>query len=114
MSHYYSSCVGGRGKATRAGHKTTGIRAMARCHELSVYVTGAHDPETQEDTFSIHLTLDDDRAVLEGSSQSHVTTVAPLIVKYKGNTHSVEVIHVVGDGETHNVKSSQAVFMADY
>lgn len=113
MSHYYSSCVGGRGKATRAGHKTTGIRAMARCHELTVYVTGAHDSGTQEDTFSVHITLDDG-STLEGSSEAHVTTVAPLIVKYKGNTNSVEVIHNVSDGETHNVKSSQAVFMADY
>lgn len=112
MSHYYSSCNGGRGKATRAGHKTTGIHSMVRCHEMSVYVTGEYDAETGDDTFSIHLTLDDDRVILEGSSESHVTTVAPLIVKYKRNTHSVEVIHNVSDGETHNVKSSQAAFNA--
>jgi hypothetical protein len=116
MSHYYSSCNGGRGKTTRAGHKTTGIHAMVRCHELSVYVTGEYDAETDEDTFKIHITLDEARAAFEGRKETNEQAAEPLCVKYKRAHHSVEVIHNVGIGDTHNVKSSQAAFsaLADY
>ena len=90
MSHFYSSCEGGRGRATRCGHKTTGIRAMARIHELSVYVTGSHDNETGNDTFTIHVTLDDDRMVFDNTEPSHVQTLAPLVIRYDKNSHFIQ------------------------
>lgn len=41
MSHFYSSIKGGRGEATRCGHKTTGIRAIVKTWhaEIETYLT---------------------------------------------------------------------------
>ena len=55
MSHYYSSCVGGRGKATRAGHKTTGIQGHICGWETGIRVEGHYDEELG-DIFLVYQT----------------------------------------------------------
>jgi hypothetical protein len=103
MSHFYSSIQGGKGKATRCGHKTTGIKAMARCHEVTLNVTGTHRHESNEDVFDIHLSID----------SSHANSFHPLRIIFNGDTRTLSVDHVVGPGECHNVSSQQAQFLSD-
>lgn len=114
MSHFYSSIQGGKGKATRCGHKTTGIKAMARCHEVTLNVTGTHRHESNEDVFDIHLSIDaDDVCLGEGEDSSHANSFHPLRIIFNGDTRTLSVDHVVGPGESHNVSSQQAQFLSD-
>lgn len=112
MSHFYSSCQGGRGKATRAGHKTTSIRAMARCHELTVVLDGHYDKKTEKDVFTVTVTLDDPNLVVnpdipQGDQDS---TYIPVKVVVDNSTKTCEIIHDVKPGHKHNVKAEQAEF----
>lgn len=45
MSHFYSSCQGGRGEATRCGHKGTGIRASVQSHDGSIRTFVNQNPQ---------------------------------------------------------------------
>ena len=55
MSHFYSGCQGGRGEATRCGHKTTGIEAYVQSDSCGIKVTACYDPETGIDEFRVIL-----------------------------------------------------------
>ena len=55
MSHFYSGCKGGRGEATRCGHKTTGIEAYVQNGTCGIKVYAHHDEETGIDEFRVML-----------------------------------------------------------
>ena len=55
MSHFYSGCQGGRGEATRCGHKTTGIEAYIQTSACGIRITADHDPETGIDEFRVQV-----------------------------------------------------------
>lgn len=114
MSHYYSSCQGGRGKATRCGHKSTGVNAMARCHQLTVNVTAHYDESAGTDIFDVRLNVDDPHALVENPDtgmNTNANTFHPLRIVYNRARDTVIIDHTVTPGECHNVTATQADFL---
>ena len=115
MSHFYSSCQGGRGKATRCGHKSTGVNAMARCHELTIDVTAQHTTDGV-DMFDIRVTVDSPHAVVRNSKNNQTArgnSFHPLRVIYDPSQETVTIQHTVERGSTHNVTAVQADFLEE-
>lgn len=56
MAHFYGSVQGGRGEATRLGHKNSGIRAMAQGWNQGVSINGYYNEEEDRDEFTIYAT----------------------------------------------------------
>ena len=56
MSHFYGTVRGGRGEATRCGHKTTGLVTNAAGYKGSIRTEVWYDEVNQEDRFSVSLT----------------------------------------------------------
>lgn len=54
MSRFYADIEGGRGQATRQGHKF--IRGHIRGWNVGIEVIGKPNEETNEDTFTVYLT----------------------------------------------------------
>jgi len=55
MSHFYGSVQGGRGEATRGGHKNTGLDVTAASWQGSVQVRLWFDDESGEDMARVYL-----------------------------------------------------------
>lgn len=53
MAHFYSTCRGGRGEASRLGTKNSGIKTTAAGWSSGVTVIGEHDK--YDDTFLVLL-----------------------------------------------------------
>ena len=124
MSHFYSSCQGGRGKATRCGHKSTGIHAMARSHELTIDISGRYIANTDVELFDVLVTLDDDRLSVgkvptEGQyrmsekNPEHGLIHRPLQVVVDTSNMRVGIIHNVAGFQMHNVCASQSTFLPE-
>ncbi|NDG54318.1 MAG: hypothetical protein EBY39_15055 [Flavobacteriia bacterium] len=110
MSHFYSSIQGGRGKATRCGHKSTGIRGMVRTHDLTLNVSGEN--EGCVDTFTVNVTIDNPSLqITSGDRTSDANLIYPLKLVIDKERGTVDVQHTVGHAESHNVRSCQADFM---
>lgn len=56
MAQYYGILSGGRGEATRTGHKSTGLRCEARGWHSGVKVYANYDEEHKQDTFTVYHT----------------------------------------------------------
>jgi len=53
MAHFRGVVQGGRGEASRNGHKTTGLTATAASWRGAIEVSLSHDTETGEDRFEV-------------------------------------------------------------
>lgn len=49
MSHFYGTVQGGRGEGTRCGHKSSGLRTVAKSWHASITVFLSHDEKTGQD-----------------------------------------------------------------
>jgi len=55
MAHFYGTLQGGRGEASRLGHKSSGLRVCAASWQGSVRVYLEHDEKTGEDVAIVRL-----------------------------------------------------------
>ena len=111
MSHFYSSIQGGRGEATRCGHKTTGIEAMAKNWEGKITVQGTHDHDSGaegEDIFKVFFDFDGDSYLRENPSVRGKLLLVTL--RHHKDLNQWHIEHHVGDGQDHNVTAQQAEF----
>jgi len=118
MSHFYSKVLGGRGSATRCGHKTTGITSEAQSHHVRVTVIGRHihegemDPngsvKSARDVFFVQVMPRGDSSGLLNNPGT--SAVVPISITYDYDTKEVRISHVVSAGESHNVRVHQAEF----
>ena len=53
MSHFYGGVQGGRGEATRTGHKTTGIHAYIKTWDTSMWVRLHYDDEDGKNYYTV-------------------------------------------------------------
>lgn len=54
MAHFYGTVDGaGKTRATRRGHKTTGLKAVAASYSGAIEVTLEHDPKTGRDRYVV-------------------------------------------------------------
>ena len=124
MSHFYSSCQGGKGKATRSGHKSTGIHSMVRSHELTIDVSGRYLENRDVELFDVLVTIDDDRLSvgkvptdgqfrMSEKNPEHGMIHRPLQVVVDVSTMQVGIIHNVAGFQMHNVCSSQSTFIPE-
>ena len=107
MSHFYSGVFGGRGEATRCGHKTTGIEAMAKNWHGKVIIRGSYEDEGETDTFVVSFEPYEDSVLKETGSKGRLELLA-IQYNYAENNWTVE--HNVGPGQQHNVSAKQAEF----
>jgi len=107
MSHFYSSCQGGRGTATRCGHRTTGIFASVKNWSVELCLRGNHNDGV--DKFSLEVSIVDN-AKFAGDPAYQKTTVMPILVKFDARDNKVHIQHNVEEGQQHNIKASQASF----
>jgi hypothetical protein len=113
MSHFYSSVFGGRGEATRCGHKTTGIEAMAKNWHGKVIIRGSHEAgtfphhESETDTFVVSFEPYEGSVLKETGSKGRL---ALLTLQYNYAENNWTVAHNVGPGQQHNVCARQAEF----
>jgi len=114
MSHFYSSIWGGRGEATRCGHKTTGINSLVKNWHGKLSVQGHYNPDLGPDgsdvfTFKLDPALD---TIIKGApTQGGMTS--PVQVIYDYNDHSWDIHHFVAPGSKHNVSAHQAELLFD-
>ena len=99
MSHFYAAIKGGRGAATRCGHKTTGITAFAQSHEAGVQVEVSHDGN--QDIFRIYLT----------GGRYGVDKITQIAEVYSsGSGDDIQVVHNIANGNLHNLTTAQSEF----
>jgi hypothetical protein len=55
MSHFYGSLKGTKGRATRCGHKSSGLMTEAASYSGCVEVCLVHNEKTGEDMASVYL-----------------------------------------------------------
>jgi len=55
MAHFYGTLQGGRGEASRLGHKSSGLQVRAASWQGSVCVYLEHDEKTGEDIATVRL-----------------------------------------------------------
>jgi hypothetical protein len=101
MSHFYSSCEGGRGAATRSGHKTTGISAYAQGKHCGIRIHGHYDPETGQDVFQINI---------YGGQYGDESMTMPLKVYCADQSDTIQVVHYGHKGDYNNMTESQTKF----
>ena len=56
MSQFYAEIQGGRGIASRQGHKNSGIWGHIRGWHSGVHVSGHFDEEGEQDVFNVSVT----------------------------------------------------------
>lgn len=83
MSHFYGTVRGGRGEATRCGHKTSGLTTNAAGHYGSVRVHVWYDDDHDCDRFSVDLTPwcgsgGESRPLVSGLLDAHAGTRKPV------------------------------------
>ena len=98
MSHFYGAVQGGRGIATRCGHKTTGINAFAQGHEAGIRIEASHDGN--QDIFRVYLT----------GGRYGMDKVTHFATIHAAGHEGVQVIHHIDNGNLHNLTTSQAEF----
>lgn len=114
MSHFYSSIWGGRGEATRCGHKTTGINALTKNWHGKVSIKGDWRPTMGidgSDVFSICLEPALDTIIKNAPTSAGM--VSPVQLVYDYNDHSWDIHHYVTPGSKHNVTAAQAELLFD-
>lgn len=55
MSHFYGTVQGSRGKATRQGGKSSGIRTNTACWAGTIFTHLSHDEDTDTDRVTIEV-----------------------------------------------------------
>ena len=107
MSHFYSGCEGGRGEATRCGHKTTGIKAYAQSNYCGINIHGWYDEETGINHW---------RVTVDGGRYGTYDAGIPLQIIQDNDQlrviHNVK-LHAKNEGHVtveHNVTCTQAEF----
>ena len=101
MSHFYSSCEGGRGAATRCGHKTTGIKAYAQGVCCGVQIHGDYDEETGQDMFTVNI---------YGGQHGTLEGMVVLKVYCSSRGDDIQVVHYGRKGDYNNIIESQSKF----
>lgn len=56
MAHFYADIQGGRGQATKIGHKSTGIAGHIRGWESGIQVKARYDQEKDSNIFEVYQT----------------------------------------------------------
>ena len=108
MSHFYSSCQGGRGKATRCGHRSSGISAMARSPDITITTIGDHT-EDNKDVFDIIIAIDNTNASVDNGKgvSSNANSFRPLRIVYDRDLNLVTIDHTISPGQSHNLNAYQ-------
>lgn len=63
MAHFYGTVRGGRGTASRLGHKNTGLMTTAQTWQHTVTTRLWHDIPSGEDWLSVQITGSDGKVV---------------------------------------------------
>ena len=101
MSHFYSSCEGGRGAATRCGHKTTGIKAYVQSAQCGIKVNGDHDEKTGLDVFQV---------TVYSNQYGRDSITIPLKVYCSNQRDDIQVVHYGRKGDYNTITESQTTF----
>ena len=83
MSHFYGTIRGGRGEATRCGHKTTGLLTNSAGHHGNIRVHLYYDEEREQDRFEVFLTPwqgsgGQSRRLVHGALNSRAGGITPV------------------------------------
>lgn len=83
MSHFYGTIRGGRGEATRCGHKTTGLVTNAAGYNGAVRTRIWYDEETGQDRFRVtlvpwHGSGGESRSLVHGVLNAKAGTTLPI------------------------------------
>ena len=108
MSHFYSGCEGGKGEASRCGHKTTGIKAYAQSNYCGIHIHGWYDDETGINHW---------RVIVDGGRYGTYDAGTPLRIEQDDD--QLRLIHDIENARKcnsdhvtveHNVSCTQAEF----
>lgn len=85
MAHYYGTVKGGRGEASRLGHKTTGLVTTAQTWSHTVTTALHYDEATGRDMLSVCVSAQDGSSIrclysgfLDGKPEPQVPDMQPV------------------------------------